>query len=66
VSLDLLSIDKQGKIDYIAASATPRSEAIIGPPTPEYAVLELKGGACELFGIKTGDRVIHSKFKNAR
>jgi uncharacterized protein len=66
VSLDLLFIDAQGRIDYIAASATPRSEAIIGPKTPEYAVLELKGGACEQFGIKIGDRVIHSKFKNAR
>jgi len=66
VSLDLLFIDAQGKIDYIAKSATPRSETIIGPPTPEYAVLELKGGACEQFGIKIGDRVIHSKFKNTR
>jgi uncharacterized protein len=66
VSLDLLFIDAQGKIDYIAASATPRSEAIIGPKTPEYAVLELKGGTCEQFGIKIGDRVIHNQFKNAR
>jgi uncharacterized membrane protein (UPF0127 family) len=67
VSLDLLFLDAQGKINYIAASATPQSEAIIGPKkTPEYAVLELKGGACEQFGIKIGDRVIHSKFKNPR
>jgi len=66
VSLDLLFLDAKGKIDYIAASATPKSETIIGPPTPEYAVLELKGGACEQFGIKVGDRVIHSNFKNTR
>jgi hypothetical protein len=66
VSLDLLFLDSHGKIDYIAASATPESTAIIGPSTPEYAVLELKGGACEQFGIKPGDRVIHSNFKNAQ
>ena len=66
VSLDLLFLDAHGKIDFIQASATPRSDAIIGPPTPEYAVLELKGGACEQFGIKVGDRVLHSNFKNTR
>jgi uncharacterized protein len=66
VSLDLLFLDARGKIDYIEANATPRSLDIIGPKTPEYAVLELKGGACEQFGIKLGDRVIHSNFKNPR
>jgi uncharacterized protein len=66
VSLDLLFLDAHGKIDYIEANATPRSLAIIGPKTPEYAVLELKGGACEQFGIKIGDRIIHSNFKPAR
>jgi uncharacterized protein len=63
VSLDLLFLNAHGKIDYIAARATPRSEAIIGPPTPEFAVLELKGGACESFGIKIGDTVLHKHFK---
>jgi uncharacterized membrane protein (UPF0127 family) len=63
VSLDLVFLNAQGKIDYIAASATPKSEAIIGPPTPEFAVLELKGGACESFGIKVGDKVLHKNFK---
>ena len=63
VSLDLLFLNAQGKIDYIAAQATPLSEAIIGPPTPEFAVLELKGGACDKFGIKVGDTVLHKNFK---
>ena len=63
VSLDLLFLNAQGKIDYIAENATPRSEAIIGPRTPEFAVLELKGGACERFGIKVGDKVLHKNFK---
>jgi len=63
ISLDLLFLNAQGKIDYIAASATPLSLAYIGPPTPEYAVLELKGGACERLGIKVGDVVLHKNFK---
>ena len=63
VSLDLLFLNAQGKIDYIAEKATPQSEARIGPRTPEFAVLELKGGACERFGIKVGDQVLHKNFK---
>jgi uncharacterized protein len=63
VSLDLLFLNAQGNIDYIAEKATPKSEAIIGPPTPEFAVLELKGGACESFGIKVGDKVLHKNLK---
>ncbi|HEY2781422.1 MAG TPA: DUF192 domain-containing protein [Steroidobacteraceae bacterium] len=66
ISLDLLFLNKQGQIDYIAARATPESESIIGPPTAEFAVLELKGGACDQFGIKVGDRVMHKNFKNTR
>ena len=65
IPLDLLFLDATGKIDYIAASAPPKSEEIIGPPTPEHAVLELKGGACERFGIKLGDIVLHKNFKNS-
>lgn len=65
VSLDLLFLDATGKIDYIAASAIPLSQRIIGPPTPEYAVLELKGGACERFGIKVGDKVVHQNFNHS-
>lgn len=63
ISLDLLFLNAHGKIDYIAAGAKPLSETIIGPPTPEYAVLELKGGACERLGIKVGDVVLHRNFK---
>jgi uncharacterized membrane protein (UPF0127 family) len=63
IPLDLLFLNARGEIDYIAANATPQSETIIGPPTPEFAVLELKGGACDQFGIKVGDRVMHRNFK---
>jgi len=63
IPLDLLFLNARGQVDYIAANATPQSETIIGPPTPEFAVLELKGGACSEFGIKVGDRVMHKNFK---
>lgn len=64
VSLDLLFIDARGRIDYIAAQATPLSLDIIASPKPSLAVLELKGGACDHLGIKVGDTVAYSIFHN--
>jgi uncharacterized membrane protein (UPF0127 family) len=66
ISLDLLFINAQGRIEYIAARATPQSLSVIQSPKPSLAVLELKGGASELLGIKVGDSVLHSSFHNAR
>jgi len=63
IPLDLLFMNRLGKIDYIAARATPLSEAIIGPPGPEFAVLELNGGAAMRLGIAVGDFVLHPSFK---
>jgi uncharacterized membrane protein (UPF0127 family) len=63
IPLDMLFMNRRGIIEYIAANTTPFSEAIIGPSAPEYAVLELNGGACERLGIKVGDSVIHPTFK---
>ncbi len=60
MSLDLLFINDHGRIEYIAATATPLSLDIIASPKPSLAVLELKGGACERLGIKIGDTVVHS------
>jgi uncharacterized protein len=63
IPLDLLFMNRQGKIEYIADNATPLSDKIIGPPGPEYAVLELNGGASARFGIQVGDLVLHPAFK---
>ena len=62
ISLDLLFMNRSGKIDYIAARATPLSLDIIGPPGSEFAVLELNGGTAQRLGIKVGDTVRHSSF----
>jgi hypothetical protein len=64
ISLDLLFINEHGRIEYIASAAKPLSLSIIQSPKPSLAVLELKGGACELLGIKAGDTVVHSVFHN--
>jgi uncharacterized membrane protein (UPF0127 family) len=66
IPLDMLFMDAKGRVDYIKVNATPLSEAIISAPRPEYAVLELNGGAAERLGIRPGDTVVHSAFKNAR
>ncbi len=62
IPLDMLFIDRHGKIVYIAANATPESEAIITAGRPVRAVLELAGGVAELRGIHVGDHVVHSYF----
>ena len=66
LSLDLLFINAQGRIEYIAAQATPLSLSVIKSPKPALAVLELKGGACQLLGLKVGDSVVHASFHNIR
>jgi uncharacterized protein len=65
IPLDMLFMDAAGRIDYIEANATPLSLAIIGPPRPEHAVLELNGGAAERLGLHVGDTVMHRVFGNA-
>lgn len=66
ISLDMLFLDPQGRIDYIAARTTPLSLDIIQPPGPAAAVLELKGGASERLGIRAGDLVISPNLGKTR
>ena len=62
IPLDMLFMDRQGRVDYIKADAKPFSEDIIASPGPEYAVLELNGGAARRLGINVGDQVLHPAF----
>lgn len=62
IPLDMLFIDARGRVDFIAANTTPFSTDIISPNRPEYAVLELNGGAAVEYGIAVGDTVIHESF----
>lgn len=61
--LDMLFIDKHGKIVYIAADTTPESTSVIHANRPVRAVLEVKGGLAKKDGIRVGDRVISDYFK---
>ena len=62
LSLDMVFIDDDGRIQIIAPRTTPLSLDLIAPPQPARAVLELKGGACAALGIHAGDRVVKPKF----
>jgi hypothetical protein len=58
ISLDMLFLDAQGRIDYIAVRTKPLTLDLIEAPRPVTAVLELKGGVTERLGIHIGDRVL--------
>ena len=58
ISLDMLFLDEQGRIDFIAPRTKPLSLDLIQAPRPVTAVLELKGGITERLGIHIGDRVL--------
>jgi uncharacterized membrane protein (UPF0127 family) len=58
ISLDMLFLDEQGRIDYIAPRTKPLSLDLIQAPRPVTAVLELKGGITERLGIHIGDKVL--------
>jgi uncharacterized protein len=61
LSLDMLFIGPQGRIDYIAARTIPQSLDTISAPGLVSEVLELKGGMAEQLGIHIGDTVVHGK-----
>jgi uncharacterized protein len=66
LSLDMLFIGADGRIDYIAPRTTPLSLDLIRPPKPALGVLELKGGISEQLGIHVGDVVVRGKPLSAK
>ncbi len=63
IPLDMLFIDRSGKIVNIARDAEPLSERIIPSGAPAYAVLELNGGVARKLDMKVGDMVQHPLFR---
>jgi uncharacterized membrane protein (UPF0127 family) len=63
IPLDMLFIDKTGKIIFIAENTTPESTNPISAYAPTAAVLELAGGISKKLGITAGDKVKHSYFE---
>jgi hypothetical protein len=66
IPLDILFIDRRGRIVKIAAQTKPHSLDNITAPSPVLGVLELKGGETEKRGIEVGDRVLHPAFAAPR
>lgn len=62
--LDILMIDKEGRIAQIAPDIQLSNlREDIYPEAPILALLFLKGGLCERFSIRPGDWVEHPLFK---
>lgn len=61
IPLDLIFIAPGGRIESIAAQATPLSLDPISSRGPVMAVLELGGGVAAASGIGVGDKVVWQK-----
>lgn len=60
--LDILYLDRTGRIVSIARDTEPLSEAPIPSGAPAMAVLELNAGTAAALGIAPGDRVAYRAF----
>ena len=63
ISLDMIFVDRTGRIVSIAQDTEPLSERIIPSGGPAYAVLEVNAGTARRLGIKPGDRLRHPMFR---
>ncbi len=63
LSLDMLFVDRGGKIVSVAENAEPLSERIVPSGAPVLAVLEVNAGTVRRLGIKAGDLMRHPLFK---
>jgi uncharacterized membrane protein (UPF0127 family) len=62
VPLDMIFIRADGVISRIHANAIPHDLTPIPSRGPALAVLEVRGGQAEVFGLRPGDRVRHKAF----
>ena len=66
VSLDMVFIGADGRVQRIEARTEPLSETVIGSGPPAVAVLELGAGESQRMGLVPGDRVRHPMFGAAK
>lgn len=62
LSLDMLFVREDGRIESIAAATEPMSEQHYASDAPVSGVIELNGGTAETLDIHPGDCVIHPWF----
>jgi uncharacterized membrane protein (UPF0127 family) len=63
VALDMLFIDRDGRIVNIAENTRPLTLGTISSSAPVLAVLELPAGTVKRLGLRPGDRVHHATFE---
>ena len=63
IPLDMLYIDRNGRIVGFHERAVPGSLEVITSEEPVIAVLEVNGGTVARLGITVGDQVIHPAFQ---
>lgn len=66
IPLDMLFMDRRGRVVHVEQYAVPGSLEPRGPAEPVLGVLELPAGTARRLGLKPGDRVIHSMFERGR
>ena len=66
IPLDMLFIEANGNIAYIAENTVPHSLDTVSADVPVSAVLELRGGRTGELGIRVGDDVRHAFFSPMR
>lgn len=64
IPLDIIYIDRAGRIVSIAKDTTPLSERSIPSAGPAIAVLEINAGLSDRFGFADGDAVHHPFFED--
>lgn len=62
IPLDMLFVDKTGKILQIERATTPLSLETIAGRRPAMSVIELNAGLTTELGISEGDQVMHNIF----
>lgn len=60
--LDMVFIERNGRVANVAQNTEPLSERIVPSNGPVYAVLELNAGVARAIGLKAGDRIEHTLF----
>ena len=63
IPLDMIFIDSRGKVINIVERTIPHSLSIISSGVRARAVLERNSGTASRLGIKEGDKVLHSIFR---
>ena len=65
VSLDMIFVDRHGRVMEVVEHTTPESRAIIASAEPVRAVIEVKAGTAARLAVKPGSLVRYKAFEHA-